>query len=265
MQVLEEWNNWIATNPWVVNTVALATVVGLVLAIVLYFRAKRHRAPCYAIHTENLVAGVASRIPEVEIHFQGYGESVGTLSASKLVFWNNGRETIRKQDVVKAAPVMVRMQGDCKILDVSILSMSEPTNQFTITRSQDRSSATLTFEYVDHGEGVLVQILHTGLSDDAVQLDGRVMGAGEPRRISSIQDRRYQRRNAVISLFVGVGVTLAASVVFEFLKRRQVEAQPFFPLLLLGGLLTGYYSRSIVDLILRPRVPRAFREFARNG
>src|SRR5262249_30559916 len=56
-------------------------------------------------------------------------------------------------------------------------------NQVTLTRSADRTQATISFEFLDHGDGAIIQVMHTGTEESDVAVEGLVINGGRPKRL----------------------------------------------------------------------------------
>ncbi len=116
----------LATNPWVIVIGILLSLLGLIglpLSIFLHFKGKKNRLPRYAVRNNNIIKGHKDKYPAVKVHFENYGEDIANLSVSKVLLWNHGKETIRKQDIVKPG-ICLRIKDGCKLLDVAIVQFT---------------------------------------------------------------------------------------------------------------------------------------------
>ena len=59
----------------------------------------------------------------------------------------------------------------------------------------------LRFDYVNYGEAVFLQILHTGKSNEDIDLYGRVLGAGRPRK--HLWGDQLLRKLKILGIFMG--------------------------------------------------------------
>ena len=194
---------WLTANPfW--------PLVGVMIGLIgLYYRfvGTRVRKPLYAIVHNKLVMDLQSDFPTVQMLHNG--QPIPNLTATRLAFWNAGRETIRKADVVPAEPLHIVVTDPHTILECAIIQTVRPANEFEIVIAHDQRSVNITFEYVDRNEGCMVQVLHTATESSDVKFIGRVMGAGPPRRVSPgppiirslLSGPRRARRRVTIVLF----------------------------------------------------------------
>jgi hypothetical protein len=155
-------------------------LLGLITGYIFYRKGKRERAPRYALRSKTIVTDI-DNIPGLTVHYTGHGKPIANFTITHIVFWNAGNDTIKKQDVVKSDPVAVTAREGFTILAADVVQFNNPANNFAITSNREKTRATLTFDYVDLNEGVLLQVFHSGSKGDEVRLTGKIMGAGPPR------------------------------------------------------------------------------------
>ncbi len=180
---------------------------------------------------------------------------IPNLTVTKVLFWNAGRETIRKQDVVKTDPVVIACnKPGCEILQADIIQANEPANKFEEKVSQDRQQVTVTFDYVDHGQGAVIQVCHTGTSDKDIEVRGKIMGAGPIRRTTYLPSWRTERNRAML-IALG-GLALAASLV-SLNETLHTEILLWIPIITLLGTIVGMLTMPR----RRGRIPQGFAKF----
>jgi hypothetical protein len=178
MEWLTNVANWIFKNPfWPLVTLGL-TLFGLYHKFVT----TRVRKPRFAFLNRNIVRNQVGQFPAIQMLHNG--NAIPDLTASRFAFWNAGRETIRRADLVAGEPLMIRLSANNSILECSIVQSPVHANNFAIAIAPDQRSVVVSFDYLDFNEGVVLQILHTGRTDEDIKLSGRVMGAGIPRGVS---------------------------------------------------------------------------------
>jgi len=199
----------------------LVGIVGIVLAIVFYIRSRRVKQPLYTIRSVNLL-----RAPKLEVLDIRYAnEPIVSLTATKIAFWNGGRETITRDDIAAADPLEVTMQRGVKALDAQILHCINPANRFETSVRPDASGALMAFDFLDRGEGAVVQLLHTGSSSDDIKIRGTIKGAGRPRQ-------RHTLRFRIVAVDLPVAIGFLAGILGSlmiFLGRNQAHKIPLFP------------------------------------
>ncbi len=150
-------------------------VIGLVTGYYFYRKSKQKKEPCWAIRSNNLIRGSSAIISGLAVLYKG--EQVENLTISKLLIWNKGEITLDRQDIETIDHLRVVGKGDTKLLDIDILASNNNASRFSYNLAQDKSSATLNFDYLDRGNGAVLQIVHTGASSNDLTLAGAIKGA----------------------------------------------------------------------------------------
>lgn len=168
----------IFTNPLFTLISIVIGIVAIVLAIVFYSRSKKVRKPTYFIKSNNLVTGFSKKLGKLQLL---YGRtSVENLTVSRIAFWNDGAETIEASNIVEADPLRIEAGGDCDILDAYIIQENNKANKFKVELANSKLVKIL-FDYLDKGEGGVIQLIHTGKGSSEIELKGLVKGAGKPK------------------------------------------------------------------------------------
>lgn len=250
---------WLGTNPWWGFVSFIIGVLAVLVAIILSFKSKRVKLPCYAVRSRNIVKDLVSKFDALETLYSG--QTIENLTVTKILFWNAGRDTIHRGDI--AVPLTVHVSESYKILDAKILSSKEPANKFSIDTSADQSSSILNLDYVDKDEGVVIQLIHTGRSGKDIEFDGKIKGAGELIKKTVPQsDRsqfRYQpnpslRQTKILSYIMAALLLLVAfsAIVTAFMTGEFI---------LSGFLAATYGGLGFWIIILQRRIPKGFDDF----
>lgn len=266
---------FLTENPWLSALSFLLALVGIILAVIFFIRSRRTKASQYAIWSTNLIRDFTSRLESLEMTYAG--ERISDLTATKLAFWNNGKDTINGRDIAAANPLMVKAKDEYKILDSSVLYAKNAANQFSIKCSDDGSYVLIQFDYLDQGEGGILQLLHTGKSSDDIEVCGTIKGAGEPDRRSvsmfrnlllflpSLRKRsrkavsvKVLRRISVATIFI-VPVVIAVAI-FLIPESDKPPSNPIFAKGIAVALMFLFYWGSGFYMFKR-RIPKGFEIF----
>jgi len=183
----------------------------------------------------------------VEIRFKG--QPVERLTKTHMVFWNAGRVLLRGSDVVDTDPICCDFSDNSRILEVRVVKRTRTTNKFEVHIDPDRQCrAILTFDYLDPGDGVVVEMLHTD-SKRYPEVNGTIRGVPDGiidgGRILPLRARdipfSFIRRRAVLAVIITLGV-LAVAVgvllpddIMERLKAAEPPSSFAFRAILVGG------------------------------
>lgn len=260
MPLFPQLPEWLPMNLWLGTVPSIIALLSVALAIIFYIKGKKVKLPCYAVRTVNIVRDLVSKFESLEMRYSG--QPIRNLSVTKIAFWNAGRDTVDAQNIAPADPLRVRVKKGCKIFDAKIVYAKNLANQFSTTISDDQSYTTLQFDYVDKDEGVVIQLIHTGRSNDDIKVRGSIKGAGKPtyRYVPSSSTKRFRRVKAigffsVALMLIGLLLYLAGRPPTE--QERVVFFRIMLPvssLLIIGYSMLGFR-------VLKRRLPEGFDVF----
>jgi len=214
---------------WVTNWGNVIGVVGIVLTVIglyLSFKGWKRKRPTYVIRSNNIFTGLEHTIPDLEVRFPGYGSPVKALTVTKVAFWNAGTETINRQDVVKDNPLSLRAKSGVVILSVSILERTMTFNKLECGLNRERTEATITFDYLDHNDGALIQIFHSGTGNDDIQLEGTIKGARSIQRRSIGMPPSRKQLPRRLTIIPGVCLIWVLLAVCGYMIINPLQFQP---------------------------------------
>lgn len=160
-------------------------LVGLPLAVVALVyqhisneRNKRHKEPYWAERSYALVLRSKDAAADLDVQYRG--RPIERLSATEVLFWNNGGETINGVDIAVANPLRIQPYGDSEILEASVLATNSWSTPSIVV---DGGVAIIGFDYLDKGQGIVFRLLHTGSAWEPPQVVGDIRGAQPKKRI----------------------------------------------------------------------------------
>lgn len=176
---------WIdPVKEYVLNNASLliTTFISVSLAAYFYFKSNHTKNPRYALKSTNLVEDFVSKLDALEMKYAG--KEINNLTITKLIFWNNGKDTIRRLDVASTDPLILKIKDEQYFLDAKIIYQKKPANRFLVSLASNKKQITMDFEYIDKNEGAIIQLLHTGRSSKDISLCGTIMGAGKIKQVA---------------------------------------------------------------------------------
>jgi hypothetical protein len=196
----------------------------------------------------NLIQDNVSKFSGVEITYKN--RKVMSLTISKIVFWNSGQETISRNDLVKLNPLQIRGIEDTIILSGDILATSSPSNKFTLEFKPKNNQILMDFDYLDNGQGAVLQIVHTGAQENALDVLGDIKGVKSVRKYkqSKIAWRHLRFGFALVGTLILIG--------FPTLSFNNISLLIFIYLLIdLIGEINEIINKKI------PPFPKEFASF----
>ncbi|MFI7574291.1 hypothetical protein [Micromonospora sp. NPDC049497] len=83
------------------------------------------------------------------------------VSRTYIAFWNHRGDTIKGSDTLSEDPLRVQLEDLDTVVDVSIVWYSRKQNRLTVIRSSDdQSVAYINFDFLDAGDGAVIQVVH---------------------------------------------------------------------------------------------------------
>lgn len=217
MNLTSQFIESVVSNPWVGFGGVLIGIIGVTITAFIYFKNKKIKSPCYTIRSNNIVRGLVSNIEQLTMFYSD--EPIENLTVSKIMFWNAGRDTISEQDIANADPLMVYVKDDYKILNVKIIHIENPVNQFSISTIDDNHIG-INFDYIDKDEGLIIQLFHTGKSNEDIEIQGTIKGVGNLQHKNFVGEGDVSSKIGNLQiLFVmmqGLGLGLMASIIEDF-------------------------------------------------
>lgn len=281
MESLLKMADWLKVNPWLSVLSFLFALLSVILAVIFFIKSRRSKEPRYAIRSTNLIRDFTSRLEALEMTYAG--KRISNLTVTKLLFWNNGKDTINGRDIASADPLMVKVKDEYKILDSSLLYTKNDANQFSIRHSDDGSHVLIQFDYLDQGEGGVIQLLHTGKSSGDIEVCGSIKGAGKPDRRKVLMDlpfplqpllipapsKERQRFLTTLIFALFIAPVLAGAIFFLVLRPVKLFGKPIprnvqeiATTLSIATIIVIYWGLGFY--VLKRRIPKGFEVFEKD-
>lgn len=151
-------------------------IIGIILAIVFYFKGKKSKKPYYLMKSFNIISdNFGNRIEDIEILFKG--QKIKDLTVTKIVIWNSGNETINKSDIPETTKFGIGAKEEIKIYDIEIIENTDTANNITLINHEQKYL--IDFDFIDPNQGIIIKVTHSGKSSEDIIVDGRVKGGFE--------------------------------------------------------------------------------------
>ena len=249
-------------SPIAWGILSLIAVFSALFAIYTWIAGKKKKQFSLVCKTNEVIASGKSKIEKLFIQYDG--EEIANLSITKFYIWNSGNEVIDKSDIVSSRPLSIICSEPASILDAQIIKSNEETNAFFITEII-KQRVTFDFDYVEQGDGIVAQILHTGYAID-LDLDCKIKGGKEIRDVSFIKRKRTEtKRESAITFFLALLPSTLGLICFSaaILLCMQISHNDVIPkgvgvpltfLLIIGGAALGV----VIGLLIQKGINRTF-------
>ncbi len=162
------------TNPYawlVLVIVAFLSVIIGIIGIISAAKGRTKKEISYKLSSCRLFNKFEKSIEPLKILYND--NLVKDLSRTNIAFWNSGNATINREDIV--SDCIIRGTDTCKILGADIFASIEEANDFKVDLDIVGNTATFDFKYVDRNQGIIIQIIHTGNSEQ-LKMEGKIKG-----------------------------------------------------------------------------------------
>lgn len=182
----------------------LGVIISYIISYIFFIKSYKDKQPRYSINSNNLITNFERKVDKLQIFYDD--QEIKNLTISNVLFWNAGRETINRDDIVQSEPIRIHLKDSKEILDKNIAAITDSTNQFNVSLSKDRKNLILDFEYLDKNDGAAIQIFHTGNSSDDIEILGKIKG-------STIKPNSSKKNDFI--KFISVGLPTIAFLILE--------------------------------------------------
>lgn len=149
------------SNPYAWSVLSLCTVFSLIFAIYTWIVGRKTKEISVDYFSNEIIKQGKNPISKLNIEFEG--KPIQDLTSTIFYIWNSGSEVINHDDVVEKS-LKIKCKSE-SFLDVQVIRQSDDSNNFSVLNFTS-TNIELIFDYMDSGEGVRLQILHTESSDD---------------------------------------------------------------------------------------------------
>jgi hypothetical protein len=111
---------------------------------------------------------------------------------TRLVFWNPTRQMISREDIPRSNPITISCVKGTELYGVSLLSASNEGSGVRIIKTR-HGGYQIQFDYLEAGDGFLVEILSSGTSHNDLYIKGSIRGSGKKaiKYCSVLESERY--------------------------------------------------------------------------
>lgn len=239
--------------------------VGLIASAVFYIRSRRSKEMLWATKTSNLIRNYKKKLPDLDISYKGHPTE--NLSVSRLLLWNAGPDAIRRQDMEEVSTtnrLRIEAIANVKLLDVTLLE-TNAVSQLSAQQPEDQRTSFIDFLSLNKGQGAVFQIVHTGVKDSDIRLNGEIVGAGTPRR-ARIRFPQYphartlRQKLAALPSSSFTYITIIGLIVFAtFLYDAIKTSKPSW--VLLAYVIIVFVIYPLTTFLLFRRTPHGLRTF----
>lgn len=209
-------------QPWFGSIVGIAGLTFAVVGLLSYRAARIGARPVYFHRARRLLGKKEQELPEeAEITFNG--QAVSRLTSTQCFFWNAGKSPISGADIVTGDPLRLEFDDGDEIVKARVVRTTRRVNNIQVDSPPKSHRALLTFDFLDPGDGVVLELLHTSALKFP-KVKGTIKGiprglvdiAGSSEVLGKVADRFPLGR----WFFIGMLIFGIAMLVFSLLPKE---------------------------------------------
>jgi hypothetical protein len=185
-------------NPWVGFIGTICGIIGLPLAVILFFYSVKTPDLTYSVYpikTTVIQSGLAAGLRILHNN----EEIKGDVTAVQIAIWNNGREAIVKENFL--TPVKIVTQPAVQILEATIRTQSRKEIEFSLdNRSLKEGVVPVSWRILEQSDGATVQLIYAGPVETKIDLEGAVVGQRIIARTYTLSTRGSTKRSPIVYL-----------------------------------------------------------------
>ena len=224
----------------IVNPTSIGTAVGIVIGVLSTIAvgyAFKNR-PGMAAKTNSLELVGPNAVLPTEISFLFRGVEVPKVTLTKVAIWNSGNTTLSAADIVGADPLRIVLSAGSRVLEAALLVRTRDVNALTLnTRRHIDNELECRFDYLDPGDGAVIQLIHTGTTN--VHVVGTLRGVRTGVRMTTTPRAEKAQPQPEPSRAVSRGIAIgsfALGLTFPVLKAAGLLKDRWPMVLVLVGL-----------------------------
>lgn len=187
MEINEALIQRIVSDPWVVLIISLVAIVSLMASVIFYFKSKRDKIPVYGYKTKTLIEGLSVGLDGLEVSYKGVKQ--GKICVTDVIFWNAGHGTINRSDVAEGDLLRIEFPDDVSVLDIKMIGRSSSACDAAFSDEYKTGGRVchVGFDYLDHNDYFIVQLVHNGSNESKFVVTGKIKGAKSIIESNNIQ------------------------------------------------------------------------------
>ena len=153
----------------------LASIIGIVSNLLTGKYFDRTKRLWWGSTTSWLNSSYFNQTGKLRLHYKGLDNKnqriAEPLSVMRFVFWSNGKDTLRDEDISTRDPLIIYLPNS-EILEIRPVESSNPTIRL---EPNGKDSILVLFEHLERNQGGVFDVIFTGYEDTA-RLVGTIKG-----------------------------------------------------------------------------------------
>jgi hypothetical protein len=153
----------------------LTSLIGIPLTF--YFARKGRQRPHLAYATDHtILISPSGDLLDGGLKLLFEGREIASVSRTRIALWSSSGDTVKGVDIVESDPLRIALVDTDKLLQMRVLSLSRKQLGVDLSiDSENPASAILGFDFLDAGDGFMVEVVYEGREPPALR--GTIRGA----------------------------------------------------------------------------------------
>ena len=188
------------------NRGSILGILGIILAIYFYAVSRTSRDLVYFVHPVKTAVVQANQTSKISVQLEG--EPVTEeVSAAQIAIWNNGKESIREENLLTSGLLFVETGEDNPIIEAKVLKV---TRDKVVNLILDQSKIGVgqlgvKWAILEQHDGAILQLIYLGDNETQITASATVEQQGEIRALEyggtiRTPGEQYRRRGKTAKL-----------------------------------------------------------------
>ncbi len=214
-------------NPYVGILGSIASIIGLILAVYFWHESRRYRELVYFVNPAKAVVIKSGQTSKLNYFYEGK-EIKSDVTAIQIAIWNQGSESIKKENIV--SNINISTTPSVHILEVITRKKSRDAINLVFDQSMAKNGTIpLTWNILENGDGILLQIIYAGDTNVIFSLEGLIEGQASIKEIkysgsilSPAEQFSQQKKSVRWFIYIFLGL-LFVYVILIFISKKKTE------------------------------------------
>jgi len=185
---------------------------------------------------------------KVEIKYEN--KTLDVFSSTIITIKNSGTDVIKKEDIAKQAPIKIILDDKYEILEYRI--KKKPNKISKIGVNQKENNLIINFDFIESGESLKIEILHTAESSKSFSIEGKIIGTKEEIEDISIEKKILNSgtkwRIGLVGFLMFVLFFVFPTIIISYIILNLVENQ-FLRIILFSPII--YFAYIIFKILFK--------------
>lgn len=249
--------SWIRVN-WLSVLGVVIGLLGVGFSFYFYKLSEKEREPVFLVDPYRSIIVEANTIKDFPLKVVDRdGRNVEKdITSVRFYFWNEGRETIKKSEILKPLKITIA-SPDVEVIGYKILSSSRADIVQPVLSLESGSNNVLnvSFDILEKDDGFSAQIIFAGSPNAAVELKGTIEGVKGLKGRAEVSSYHFYKTLMILFglpiLFVSASALLASwlkpwfsKILSRFFDTSSLSARSkkLLPFTMMFGVFLGFTS-----------------------